>query len=159
MNTRKSFQCSVIMSFLAVILSLVFSLMFNVDLLLEKTLVSFVEFLIMFVLISYLIVPNLTKTLFVDENGIDIFYSLRFFSRHFKCKHESIKCVLCDCGKSNDIYIKIRREKPFFFVKNKYVYFPCKSREQMRDIVCILREKNVKVKFRGNKRNIDFIER
>ena len=80
MNTRKSFQCSVIMSFLAVILSLVFSLMFNVDLLLEKTLVSFVEFLIMFVLISYLIVPNLTKTLFVDENGIDIFYSLRFFS-------------------------------------------------------------------------------
>lgn len=159
MDKSNTFRCSLAIILTAIPLSLTLSLLGSVELFQEKTCMSLVKFLIMFVLFIYLIISSMVKSIIIEQNSFYVFYRLRFYSRYYQCEHIDIQWVLCDCGKSNDIYFKIKRKTPFLFVKNKYVYFPCKNKEQMRDIVCLLDKEKVRIKFRGNKRTQKFIER
>lgn len=126
----------------------------------DRRSVDFIEFSIVFFLLSFTMLFFCVKTLKVEKKGITMSYYFRPFLRHYRYRCKNIKAVLCDCGRASaDIYIKVERNHPFLIFKNKYLYFPCRDVVQAKDIIYLLNINGVKIKFRGNRDKQNFIKK
>ena len=152
-KNKTSFRCSKVMTFCGIALIFGMSILPCKEAATNGEYFFIVKLFFMNIITLYFMSLFSVKTLSFEKEGIDMFYCLRPLWRHYRYKYGDINIVICECGRTSEtLYIKVKRHYPLAFVKNKCLFFQCKSSYETKDIVSIFKKNNINVVFRGDKR-------
>ena len=148
----------------SLILSIYFSLMYlpNLDFHNIDT-PLFLKFLALTTSILYLLLSAGMKRLKVDEDGVEFFYYLRPFARRYRYEYGDVKKVYFESAGTPGSFplfiFTTKRNHPFLFFKNKYLFFLNKNYYDARDILDLMKEKNLRIRVKGSDGIFEFLNK
>ena len=123
----------------------------------------FLKFLALTTSILYLLLSAGMKRLKVDEDGVEFFYYLRPFARRYRYEYGDVKKVYFESAGTPGSFplfiFTTKRNHPFLFFKNKYLFFLNKNYYDARDILDLMKEKNLRIRVKGSDGIFEFLNK